>query len=251
MKRVFYVILCSIAVILVVFCITKNSYIDTKKTSIEENNDYSDTKIDNELLAINDDYLNIKSINDIIKTNEKTTKIVKTDVKENKTIKTEKQDVEKKNTQQKSSVIKKSSSKNTTKTNNTIKYGTYGRLYISNFNVAVYDFNVNTNSKKDLQDIVNEKDSAAYYINKNKLIIADHNYQGFNVLVNLNIGTTSYIKFKNGNTIKYKLIKKSEGTNTGYDLVDKKGNSFFNMESDIIMYTCYKNGIMVTLWNLA
>ena len=32
---------------------------------------------------------------------------------------------------------------------------------------------------------------------------------------------------------------------------DSNGNSFFEMNSDIIMYTCYENGIMVTLWNLA
>ena len=42
-----------------------------------------------------------------------------------------------------------------------------------------------------------------------------------------------------------------QGVNTGPDLIDADGNSFFNMPSDIIMYTCYENGIMVTLWNLS
>ena len=35
------------------------------------------------------------------------------------------------------------------------------------------------------------------------------------------------------------------------DLIDYDGNSFFNMESDLIMYTCYNDGIMATLWVLA
>ena len=129
-------------------------------------------------------------------------------------------------------------------------YGTYGRLYVSWYSVALYDYNVNTNSSSSLQEIVNNDDSAAYYRNKGRLVIADHNYQGFSLLADLSEGTTSYIKFGDGSTIGYRLIKKSKGYNTGPDLVDTEGNSFFNMESDIIMYTCYEDGIMVTLWSL-
>ena len=135
--------------------------------------------------------------------------------------------------------------------NNYINYGTFGRLYVSGYSVALYDYNVNTNSSSSLQTIVNNADSAAYYKNYNKLVIADHNYQGFSVLAYLTEGTTSYIKFENGSTIQYRLIKKSKGYNTGPDLVDTEGNSFFNMNSDIIMYTCYEDGIMVTLWSLS
>ncbi len=135
--------------------------------------------------------------------------------------------------------------------NSSIKYGTFGRLYVSNYNVALYDYNVNTNSNSDLQTIVNNKDSAAYYMTNGKLVIADHSYQGFSILADLGIGTTSTIKFKDGSTIKYKLIKKSRGVNTGPDLIDTNGNSFFKMKSDIIMYTCYKDGIMATLWVLS
>ena len=135
--------------------------------------------------------------------------------------------------------------------NNYINYGTFGRLYVSGYSVALYDYNVNTNSSSSLQTIVNNADSAAYYKNYNKLVIADHNYQGFSVLAYLTEGDTSYIKFENGSTIKYRLIKKSKGYNTGPDLVDTEGNSFFNMNSDIIMYTCYEDGIMVTLWSLS
>lgn len=150
--------------------------------------------------------------------------------------------------------VKKTSSTQITsgnKTNNnhkTIKYGTFGRLYISNYSAALYDYNVYTKSDTALQTIVDNKDSAAYYKNHGKLVIADHYNQGFKVLINLSEGNTLQIKFEDGNTIRYKLIKKSEGTNAGPDLVDNEGNSFFEMESDLILYTCYNDGIMATLW---
>ena len=124
----------------------------------------------------------------------------------------------------------------------------FARLYINNYNVALYDYNVYTTSNLDLQTIVNNPDSAAYYNNYNKTVIADHNYQGFNILIYLEIGATSQIIQNNGQTTTYKMIYKSKGTNTGPDLIDTNNNSFFDMQSDLIMYTCYDNGIMVTLW---
>ena len=133
----------------------------------------------------------------------------------------------------------------------TVNYGTYGRLYIPGFNVALYDFNVNTSSSLSLQTLVDNSDSAAYYINRGKLVIADHDYQGFSTLSYLSEGTTAYIQFEDGSTIGYRLIRKSKGYNTGPDLVDTEGNSFFNMYSDLIMYTCYDGGIMATLWVLS
>lgn len=131
-----------------------------------------------------------------------------------------------------------------------VTYGTYGRLYVSNFSVALYDYNVNTYSDLSLQQIVDNSDSAAYYASRNRLVIADHDTQGFRVLTWISEGTTSYIQFEDGSSIGYRLVKKAKGYNTGPDLVDTEGNSFFNMDSDIIMYTCYDGGIMVTLWSL-
>ena len=128
-------------------------------------------------------------------------------------------------------------------------YGTYGRLYVYGFSVALYDYNVNTASNYSLQTIVDNWDSAAYYINRGSLVIADHDYQGFNVLYSIPEGSTSYIQFADGSSIGYRLVRKSKGYNTGPDLVDAEGNSFFDMGADIIMYTCYDGGIMVTLWN--
>ena len=148
---------------------------------------------------------------------------------------------------QRYSVIQTSTYSNTTPS---ITYGTYGRLYVSGFSVALYDYNVNTYSDLSLQQIVDNQDSAAYYASRNRLVIADHDTQGFSVLTWISEGTTSYIKFADGSSIGYRLVKKAKGYNTGPDLVDTEGNSFFNMDSDIIMYTCYDGGIMVTLWSL-
>ena len=137
---------------------------------------------------------------------------------------------------------------NETNINQNNNESSFARLYINNYNVALYDYNVYTTSNLDLQTIVNNPDSAAYYNNYNKTVIADHNYQGFNILIYLEIGATSQIIQNNGQTTTYKMIYKSKGTNTGPDLIDTNNNSFFDMQSDLIMYTCYDNGIMVTLW---
>ena len=132
-----------------------------------------------------------------------------------------------------------------------VNYGTYGRLYVSWYDVALYDYNVYTESSYSLQQLVDNYDSAAYYASHDRLVIADHNTQGFNVLYGLSEGTVSYIKFADGSSIAYRLIRKETGYNTGPDLVDAYGNSFFDMDSNLIMYTCYGDGIMVTLWVLA
>ena len=146
---------------------------------------------------------------------------------------------------------KKTVSKQETKQNTkTINYGTFGRLYVSSYNVSLYDYNVNTSSELSLQTLVDNKDSAAYYKNRGKLVIADHYNQGFSILAKVHEGSTAYIKFEDGSEIKYKMIKKTTGTNTGPDLVDEEGNSVFNLNSDIIMYTCYNGGILITLWVL-
>ena len=128
--------------------------------------------------------------------------------------------------------------------------GTYGRLYVSYYNVALYDYNVNTTSSQSLQTLVDNQDSAAYYYNGGRKVIADHNYQGFKVLITLNPGDKAYIKLSDGNILTYRLIYKSKGYNTGPDLIDINNNSFYNMSSDLIMYTCYEDGIMGTLWAL-
>ena len=240
MKRYLYLLICTFTILLSVFALIKIN------TNVKV-----EYKIDKVLVGQRNIVNTVKKTYDNIERieKEKQEKLKKERIEKERKNK----EIQARKANEKNTVVKTSTKKiytNNIKKNN-IKYGTFGRLYISNFNVALYDYNVNTNSNSSLQTIVNNNDSAAYYRTNGKLVIADHNYQGFNVLVNLNIGASSYIKFKNGSAIKYKLIKKSEGVNTGPDLIDNKGNSFFKMNSDIIMYTCYKDGIMVTLWSLS
>ena len=176
----------------------------------------------------------------------------KVEIKEEKTLKKVSTKKEENITEEKVITTKSEpEQEKTTTKENSIKYGTYGRLYVSNYNVALYDYNVNTSSNLALQTLVDNKDSAAYYKSRGKLVIADHYKQGFSVLTSLSEGSIASIKFEDGKTINYRLIKKSEGVNTGPDLVDNEGNSFYAMESDLIMYTCYDGGIMATLWVLA
>lgn len=216
----------------------------------------NDKKIENQ-----ENYSIMQKANNIIKEDKKTKDEISSVSKKDENPKADektakKETVKKEETKKvkKKTDVKKTSSTQITsgnKTNNnhkTIKYGTFGRLYISNYSAALYDYNVYTKSDTALQTIVDNKDSAAYYKNHGKLVIADHYNQGFKVLINLSEGNTLQIKFEDGNTIRYKLIKKSEGTNAGPDLVDNEGNSFFEMKSDLILYTCYNDGIMATLW---
>lgn len=216
----------------------------------------NDKKIENQ-----ENYSIMQKANNIIKEDKKTKDEISSVSKKDENPKTDekpakKETVKKEETKKvtKKTDVKKTSSTQITsgnKTNNdhkTVKYGTFGRLYISNYSAALYDYNVYTKSDTALQTIVDNKDSAAYYKNHGKLVIADHYNQGFRVLINLSEGNTLQIKFEDGNTIRYKLIKKSEGINAGPDLIDNEGNSFFEMESDLIMYTCYNDGIMATLW---
>ncbi len=234
MKKYFNIMICSF---IMIFCIIALIKINT----------YSVTEIKTE----NNLFATINKVNDNIEKKEKE-RLEKERLEKEKKEK-ERKEIERREQLEREKqvqIVKTTSNKSTTSNSNNIKMGTYGRLYVSNFSVALYDYNVNMESNNSLQTIVNNADSAAYYTTNNRLVIADHNYQGFNVLVNLNIGDTSYIKLKNGSTIRYKLIKKSKGYNKGEDLVDTNGNSFFKMNSDIIMYTCYQDGIMATLWTL-
>lgn len=216
----------------------------TKYTTLHKENQIVDQEEKNEIIEEETQTKDVK--NDIVKTNKKSHK---------KEIKVKEKNTNT-NTENKDEIITEVSNDNIkkqtkTKSTSKIKYGTFGRLYINGHSVALYDYNVNTKSDIELQTIVDNKDSAAYYRNYGKLVIADHYNQGFKSIVDLTEGTMSYIKFENGDVIKYKLIKKFKGYNDGHDLKDLDNNSVFDMTSDVIMYTCYDNGIMVTLWSLS
>lgn len=131
--------------------------------------------------------------------------------------------------------------------------GTAGRLYIPNININVglNYANIYDDGGYNAQDIVDRYDSAAYYTFANKLTIADHNYQGFSSISNLNWYDKAFIKRYDGSVEEYQMINKFIGHNTGIDLTDNYGNSIETMNGVLVMYTCYGDGdgIMVTLWN--
>lgn len=134
--------------------------------------------------------------------------------------------------------------------------GTAGRLYIPNINISVGLNNaiIYDNEEYNAQEIVDRQDSAAYYTFASKLTIADHDFQGFNRIANLNSGDKAFIKRYDGSVEEYQMINKFIGENIGTDLIDEYGNSIGNMSGSLVMYTCYyntiyKDQIIVTLWN--
>ncbi len=133
--------------------------------------------------------------------------------------------------------------------------GTLGRLFLPSvdFNVAVYSTDLSDGNNA--QKIVDQKDSAAYFQIRNHSVIADHNHQGFHRIIDLEIGDKAYIKTSDGQIQVYRMTQKFEGMNLGSDLTDLNGKSAFDLESDLILYTCYKiyeyeNHVMITMWEL-
>lgn len=192
---------------------------------------------------------NQASIIDIIKTISETTS------------KINKENQEKKESEQKKPIIipaKKEHTNNNISILDQIKLkkdhlGTYGRLYLPTINhsVAVYYANVYNDENYNAQQIVDREDSAAYYKLGEKYIIADHHYQGFKKIINLNAGTKGYIKMNDGTIKTYYLKNKLIGENIGVDLTDENGNSIQTLEGSLVMYTCYTSDkkIMITLWD--
>lgn len=129
--------------------------------------------------------------------------------------------------------------------------GTIGRIYLPSIShsVRVFDANVTYNETYNAQTIVDNPDSVAFFPIGKKEVIGDHNYQGFSKIIHLNIGTYAYMKKANGEIDVYQMTNKFIGKNISTDITDLNGVSIQEMDSDIILYTCYTSDtIMVTLW---
>lgn len=132
------------------------------------------------------------------------------------------------------------------------KLGTKGRLYFPslNFSVALYYANAYNDENYNAQKIVDDKDSAAYFYFYQYELISDHNYQGFNKIINLSINDKMYIKNADNTNSYYVLKDKFIGQNLKDDLVSKEGQSVLDMDGDLIIYTCYnKDDIIITIWD--
>lgn len=120
------------------------------------------------------------------------------------------------------------------------KNGTAGRLYFSNlYSVALYNSSVYDDN---IQNIVDNKDSAAYFQYGPNMVIADHSNQGFNIIKNQKVGSKAYIKMQdaNGKTVikTYVLTEKINGNNTGPQLITADGRDVASVNTSLVMYTC-------------
>lgn len=129
--------------------------------------------------------------------------------------------------------------------------GYYGDLCIPSvgINVPCVLVDGEAEGSKYLQFIVHQKNCAAMFWMSNGVIIngeelgawciGDHNYQGFDVLAQCEIGDEATFTNVNGNVEKYTVTKVFTGHNTKGDLVDENMESVveYNL-GGIILYTC-------------
>lgn len=129
--------------------------------------------------------------------------------------------------------------------------GTSGRLYIPSqgFSVALYACNSDgSNANGIIYPWDAAGDLSPYWGN----IIADHFYQGFDVIKRCRPGDVCYI-VNNGQAREYHMtLQDKNGINTGYHLQLSDGTNIEQSRDGIWMYTCNgyakESGITITHW---
>lgn len=97
------------------------------------------------------------------------------------------------------------------------------------------------------QEIVDAKNSAAYFYGYGHIIIGDHKNQGFSAIKSCSTGTKAKMITNNG-TETYTCVGKIQGHNTGYELTDANYASIKNLyPGAIACYTCNDNWKNVTI----
>ncbi|MCQ2529176.1 MAG: hypothetical protein MJ108_08705 [Saccharofermentans sp.] len=123
----------------------------------------------------------------------------------------------------------------------------YGRLVISSANIDVALYNSIS------QSVCDAEDSACFYHMPNiqGMTIADHNYQAFSSLTQVNVGDIGMIKTNNGGTIYIKCVEVADGHNTIDSLVYEDG-TVATGRCDYLTYTCLENykNIRICQWNI-
>ncbi len=120
------------------------------------------------------------------------------------------------------------------------KIGSAGRLYFpSLYSVALYNTSL---YDRNIQNIVDRSDSAAYFRYGSVYLIGDHNDQGFNIIKSQKVGSKAYIKLKKSNGSYYlrtfKVVEVINGYNYGDHLVTKDGRDVKDINASLVMYTC-------------
>lgn len=100
------------------------------------------------------------------------------------------------------------------------------------------------------QATVDATNSAAYFNGWNHLVICDHYNQGFERIKNCTMGTIAYVPI-GGQTVKYEVIDKMYGHNSGYGLFTSDWRIISDVyPGTVCLYTCdngWQNIVMVFL----
>lgn len=141
----------------------------------------------------------------------------------------------------------------------------YGKLSISkvDYQVAVYCADA-SGSGESAQMITDNENSAAIFKYGLHTIIADHDYQGFDVIKEVSPGDTCTIDFPDGRSQTLQCVATAQGVNTAEMLIatdsiqgkniaegitGEKVNLFHITQPYTVMYTCdVSPGLFITFW---
>lgn len=155
-----------------------------------------------------------------------------------------------KSTKQSTKKSTKQSSKQSTKR---YKYGDQGRLFLPSIDtsVALYNVNIRTSSDEELQQVVDNYDSAIYAPDKHLgpgIVIGDHRSQSFRNIGHIKVGQKAFIENADGSRQYYKCISiDRHGRNTGDYLLDSDNVDAWTYDC-LTLYACNDwDGVNVTL----
>lgn len=133
------------------------------------------------------------------------------------------------------------------------KYGDQGRLFLPSINtsVALYNVNIRTSSDEELQQVVDNYDSAIYAPDKYAgpgIVIGDHRSQSFRNIGRIKVGQKAFIENADGLRQYYKCISiDRHGRNTGDYLLDSDNVDAWTYDC-LTLYACNDwDGVNVTL----
>lgn len=136
------------------------------------------------------------------------------------------------------------------------RQGTKGRLVLDDFNHSVALFESDENNHPNATVIVDAEDSAAWFMwyESKSPIIADHCTQGFDVILDCEVGDLCYIVDGNDYEVYVCVAVDHNGINERHDMFLSDGYNFMrgNEAGYLYMYTCNRAGdsyhITVVTW---
>lgn len=147
----------------------------------------------------------------------------------------------------------KSTTQSATKSTKRYKYGDQGRLFLPSINtsVALYNVNIRTSSDEELQQVVDNYDSAMYSLDEYAgpgIVIGDHRSQSFKNIGHIKVGQQAFIENADGSRQYYKCISiDRHGRNTGDYLLDSDNVDAWTYDC-LTLYACNDwDGVNVTL----